>query len=297
MEKDSKDLFNSTIFLIVKFKGYLVRKLARNLISIAIPCLLFSAIHELTEFNFASSFSLPGLLGAALGVLLVFRTNTAYDRWWEARKVLGSMVNICRHFALHIHMQIEESENKKRLFLMLKAFPFVLKEHLRKGVIFEELTFLPDDILEQLKQWQHRPNGLVRMMLQVIEHEYERGNLSDFQRIKFMEYTDNLLVVLGKCERIHNTPIPIAHAYLLKIYIWIYAMIMPIGFIDQLGWWTFVPVLIIYYVAMSLVIIAEEIEDPFGHDPNDLPTDKMAHMIKGNIEEIQYKQPDYQVVV
>lgn len=278
---------SSSIFAIFMFKGYLVKRLSKDLLSVAIPSIILCALHQFTTIDINVSFSLPGLMGAALGVLLVFRTNTAYDRWWEARKVWGALVNTSRSFAQFTGTLPLEAESKDRLFKLIQAFPYALKEHLRSGLIYEEVSFLAKEDYEELKDWKHHPNAIANMMLRHIKQNYNRQIITDYQFVKFNDYTDLLTDILGKCERIKKTPIPIAHAFLLKIYVWIYALIMPIGFIETLGWWTVFAVAIIYYVAMSLVTIAEEIEEPFGHDPNDLPLDGMSQTIQENVKEIQ----------
>ncbi|OHX68420.1 bestrophin family protein [Flammeovirga pacifica] len=281
-----KNFAQSTFFLIFSYKGYLVKRLAVDLLWIAIPTTILCAIHELGHVDIETNFTLPGLMGAILGILLVFRNNTAYDRWWEARKVLGGLVNTSRNYALQVKQLLPDSKEKTELFGLISAFPFVLKEHLRSGVIYQELDFLDEEIIKELKNWDHVPNAVNQLIQVRLKSVYDRGEITDFQLLKLIENSDELIDIMGKCERIHKTPMPQSHTYLLRAYIYIYAIIMPLGLIENLEWWTIPAVIIIYYVAMSIVTISEEIEDPFGLDPNDLPVDNIANNIYKNIQEI-----------
>lgn len=292
MPKNNK-FTNSTFFMIFSYKGYLIRKLIKDLIWIAIPTTILCAIHEFNHFDIGMNFSLPGLMGAILGILLVFRNNTAYDRWWEARKVLGGLVNTSRNHALQIQSMLSESDEKKDLFNLISSFPFVLKEHLREGVVFSEIEFVGEKLLSDIKKWNHIPNAINSYIQEKLKIALNRGDITDFQFLKLIENSDEFIDIMGKCERIKNTPMPESHTFLLRAYIWIYAIIIPFGLIDTLGWWTILAVIIVYYVAMSIVTISEEIEEPFGTDPNDLPTDKIAQNIYNNIQEIQNKSTDY----
>ncbi|PWJ44517.1 bestrophin family protein [Sediminitomix flava] len=285
--KNRPSFLDSTIFTILRFKGYLIRRLLSSLIAVIIPTALLCLIYELGFLNLEfTSFTLPGLMGAALGLLLVFRTNTAYDRWWEARKNLGGLVNTSRNFAFQVVNLIKNQEERIYLVKLIAAYPFLLKEHLRDRKNLSEVSFLDEQEIKLIDAWAHKPNSAIQLMLRTINKAYTRNEITDFQQLKLIENTDELIDIIGKCERIKNTPIPSAHNYLLKIYIWIYAMVIPFGFISSLGWWTILAVTSIYYVAMSLVTIAEEIEEPFGEDPNDLPVDKIAQNICKNVFEI-----------
>ncbi|KXX72241.1 bestrophin family protein [Flammeovirga sp. SJP92] len=284
---------NTTLYGIFNYKGYLLKQLALDLIWITIPTTILCAIHEFKHFDIGMNFSLPGLMGAILGILLVFRNNTAYDRWWEARKVLGGLVNTSRNYALQVHSMLSDSDEKKDLMKLIASFPYVLKEHLRDGVVFSEIEFVGEKLLNELKRWDHVPNAVNSYIQEKLKIALNRGDITDFQFLKLIENSDELIDIMGKCERIKNTPMPESHTFLLRLYIWVYAIIIPFGLIDTLGWWTILAVVMVYYVAMSIVTISEEIEEPFGTDPNDLPTDKIAQNIYNNIQEIQFKSTEY----
>jgi putative membrane protein len=283
--KEKKDSF-TRFLLVFKFKGYLIKRLFPNILWVMLPTAILCIVHSFWKIETSANLSLPSLLGAILGILLVFRNNTAYERWWEARKELGALVNTSRNFALQVTHLLPHDRFTGRLIKLIAAFPYALKEHLRGKVKIEEISFLSNEILERLKTWNHQPNGLTNEMTIIIKEKYNKNQITDFQLIKLLGEIEKLIDILGKCERIRRTPMPQAHTYLLKMFIVIYAIIAPFGLIETLGWWSLMAVAAMYYVAMSIVIIAEEIEDPFGTDENDLPVDAIAKNIHLNVKEI-----------
>lgn len=279
-------IHQAPIFLLFKFKGYLVSRMWKQLLEVSALTLGLWFIKYFDYYHFEGNLAVPGLMGAALGILLVFRNNTAYERWWEARKVLGALVNTSRNIALQVNHLIGSTDEKKELMTLTVAFCYALKEHLRTGVNFDEIQFLKEEDIKRLHEFNHVPNGIADQMLRVIKSAKDKGDLSDYQMIQLIKDVDDLIIILGKCERIHNTPIPAAHNYLLRLYIMVYTIAMPFGFIGTMGIWAIPAVVFIYYLAMGIVTIAEEIEDPFGLDPNDLPVDKIVGNIHKNVKEI-----------
>ena len=246
-------------------------------------------LHKLKpEYKLDISASLPGYMGAALGLLLVFRNNTAYDKWWEARKEMGALVNTCRNLGITINGILPpENKDKNDIAKLTVGFVYALKEHLRSGVNMKELV----DILDpkdyaQVEKASHKPNVIVNLMMGKIEHLYIQKYITDIQQSILIGQINHLIDILGKCERIRNTPIPMAYGFLLKFFIIIYVTVLPLGMWEDLGFYSIPMVIMLYYILMSIVLTAEEIEEPFGKDVNDLPMEQMATNIRSNIEEI-----------
>ena len=166
-------LFKSSLFILFRFKGYLVQRLYKDLIAVAVPATVICIIHYAMIHYFdyknglgTENFALPGLMGAALGILLVFRNNTAYDRWWEGRKVLGALVNTSRNFALQASGILPNNKELGDTMRLIAAFPFTLKEHLRQGVILEEIDFIDEECFEKVKRFKHKPNAIVAQIVE-----------------------------------------------------------------------------------------------------------------------------------
>jgi putative membrane protein len=231
---------------------------------------------------------LHNLLGFALSLLLVFRTNTAYDRWWEGRKLWGSLVNSSRNLAIKLQACLAPTDDENRDFFK-KYIPFyakVLQEHLQQ----ESTRFALDEEehpeFRSIDRNKHVPNQVARLLSDRIVLLYKQGQLSGEQLLFINAELTNFTDICGACERIKNTPIPYSYSAFIKKFFFIYIMTLPFGYIFTLGYWVVPVVAIVFYVLASLELIAEEIEDPFGKDSNDLPMDKLADNIRKHVAEI-----------
>lgn len=225
------------------------------------------------------------LVGFVISLLLVFRTNTAYDRWWEGRKKWGALVNDTRTLAVKLSTLVEDQETRNFFARMIPNFAFAMKEHLRGGVIFEQLELTADEraILERK---EHVPNAIVQMLYARIEGLIRDGKMSRETSIVLDANLNVLLDHLGACERIKNTPIPYSYMIFLKKFIVIYVGTLPLAFVSVFGYYSALISTFVFYVLVSMEVLAEEIEDPFGNDDNDLPTDGLSAKIRANVHEI-----------
>jgi ion channel-forming bestrophin family protein len=217
----------------------------------------------------------------------VFRTNTAYDRWWEGRKLWGGLVNSTRNFALKLnaYMSLEDHENRDWFAKMIPNFVYAMKESLRNGVQFNELEPVSETFSEDLKKYKHKPNRIAGMLYEKTNELYKKGAITGDQLINLDKELKDFIDVIGACERIKNTPIPYSYMMYVKKFIFIYIITLPFAFVTQSGYITVLIVVLITFVLMSVELIAEEIEDPFGRDLNDLPTDELSGKIKDNVRE------------
>jgi ion channel-forming bestrophin family protein len=227
------------------------------------------------------------LLGFAISMLLVFRTNTAYDRWWEGRKLWGSLVNNTRNFALKLN-SILSNDKSNRLFFrqLLGNFPMALQRHLQLEKIRLELDDEPHPEIPDFDSNKHLPLQIANTIIAKIYQLNKSGIITDSQLITLNAEHSSLMDICGACERIKNTPIPYSYSAFIKKFIFIYVLTLPLGFVFQLGYIAVPVVMFIFYVLASLEVIAEEIEEPFGKDSNDLPMDRLSKTIKKNVVEI-----------
>lgn len=228
------------------------------------------------------------LLGVVLGLILVFRNNTSYERWWEGRKLWGALLNDSRNLALKIHASLPEDQENIRIFFArhIANFAYALKGHLRGKVNPNELEPVTDVFARELAHVRHIPNKIAGEMYVCCNQLYREQVLSGEQLIILDQEIKSLTDITGACERIKNTPIPYAYSLFMKKFIFLYIMTMPLGFIPSFGYWTVAVVVWVFYVLVSIELIAEEIENPFGIDANDLPLDEIALRIRQNVREI-----------
>ncbi|MEN2416123.1 bestrophin family protein [Flavobacterium mesophilum] len=224
-----------------------------------------------------------GILGFVISLLLVFRTNTAYDRWWEARKLWGALVNNSRNFAIKLSAILKDENDRKFFRKFIPAYASILHKHLNNSETAQQLF---DDVELELDLHKHKPNQVKQMMYHKISALYDSKKITGDHLIilnaELVAFTD----ICGACERIKNTPIPYSYSAFIKKFIFIYIMTLPFGYSLSLGYYTAPVVVFVFYVLASLELIAEEIEDPFGDDENDLPIKKISENIKRHVEEL-----------
>ncbi len=229
------------------------------------------------------------MLSFVISMLLVFRTNTAYDRWWEGRKMWGALVNNSRNLAIKMAAILPKEAKEQRVFFrkMIPAYAYALKNHLSHESTRLELFDDEDDHLrQQISHEKHVPNQVAVLMMQRVNKLYEEGMIKGEQLIILNNELQSFSDICGACERIKNTPIPFSYSAFLKKFIFFYVITLPFGYVFSLGYLVIPVVCFIFYVLASLELIAEEIEEPFGGDANDLPTEKIARAIHNNIYEI-----------
>jgi putative membrane protein len=223
-----------------------------------------------------------------LSIFLAFRTNTAYDRWWEARKQWGALVNNARNLSIYVDSMWPEEDHNIRRFMAkhISNFCLALAEHLRDGVKLDKLVYVKEEELAYYETKNHVPNFIALRIYQRIAEAHRNGDINEGDYINIKAQHQSLLDILGACERIKKTPIPFSYSVYLKLFITAYAVLMPIGLIQVFGWLTVPLVMIIFFALVGIELMGEEIEDPFGLDCNDLPTGDIAHTIKRNVFEI-----------
>jgi len=243
---------------------------------------------EYTGFDPKLHSSVFSLLGVILSILLVFRTNTAYDRWWEGRKQWGALVNNCRNLSVMLHGTLPKEDDESRSYFAknIANFCIALKDHLREGTEVDNLVLLSDEEKNELVPKAHKPNHISFWIYNRLQKTYKSGvfDAADFINIKPQH--QSLLDILGACERILKTPIPYSYAVYIKVFITAYGLMLPFGLYDDFGLYSVPLVMFIFFAMLGLELMAEEIEEPFGTDCNDLSTADMAHNIKNNVFEI-----------
>jgi putative membrane protein len=223
------------------------------------------------------------MLGFVISLLLAYRTNTAYDRWWEGRKIWGGLVNSSRNLAIKL-ASILTSESDLAFFRkMIPGYASILHKHLNDSDTAKQLF---DDVDLEIDHHKHRPNQVAKMLFQKVNDLYVSKKITGDQLIILNNELQSFTDICGACERIKNTPIPYSYSAFIKKFIFIYVLTLPFAYVFILGYFVIPVVVFIFYVLASLELIAEEIEDPFGADANDLPTKKIAENIKRHVEEL-----------
>ncbi|WP_257666488.1 bestrophin family protein [Parapedobacter tibetensis] len=231
---------------------------------------------------------LHNLLGFVMSILLVFRTNTAYDRWWEARKQWGALTNASRNLAIKINAFLAPNDTAGRSFYLktIPMFAHTLFEHLRSNKTLFMLDEKAHPEFEQLDNRKHGPNQVASLMYNRMNRLYKEGHITGDQLIVINNELLALTDICGACERIKNTPIPWSYSSFIKKFIIVYVTTLPLGYVFSMGYFVIAAVPFVFYVMASLELIAESIEEPFGEDPDDLPIAKISENIEKHVQEI-----------
>lgn len=276
-------------FIFHVHKSDTIRKLWPLMLSVALLSAGIAYVElnylKLSESSSVKNISMMhNLLGFVLSMLLVFRTNTSYDRWWEGRKLLGALTNVSRNFSMKIKALKLKDDDLKFFEYGIPKYAFALKEHLR-----EKQYFGKNSLLIEVTAGKHIPNQIASSLMDRLYSLAADGTISQEQLIILTKDINQLTEICGGCERIKRTPIPYSYSAFIKKFITIYVITLPIGWVFNLGYYVIPVVPFILYVLASLELIAEEIENPFGQDDNDLPVDEICNNIEKHVEEILAK--------
>jgi ion channel-forming bestrophin family protein len=281
-----RDIWNLTT-------SWTIQKILRGVLLIGVIATLICLVLYYLNVDPRLHSGIFSLLGIVLSILLVFRTNTAYDRWWEGRKQWGSLVNNSRSFAIMLHAILPKEDKQSRFFFSkhIANFSLALNEHLRQGVKISDMIHLTQEEKAQLESKQHKPNQIAFWIFEKIQVVYRAGAITDADMINLKPQHHALVDILGACERIKKTPIPFSYAVYIKVFISLYAIMLPFGLFEDFGFYTIPLTMFIFFAMLGLELMAQEIEDPFGLDCNDLPTGDIANTIKKNVFEILEQEP------
>lgn len=261
-----------------------------------IPMMLFIGLYaaaiaylELEYWQLSDSSHVKNLslihttVGFVLSLLLAYRTNTAYDRWWEGRRMWGSLVNNSRNLAIKLSAFLQDESDQRFFREVIPTYAAVLSRHLANEEVGQSLF---EGLDLDIDHHKHTPNQVAKQLFHKANALYKTGVISGEQMLLINAELLSFSEICGACERIKNTPIPYSYSAFIKKFIFFYIMTLPFGFVFSLGYFVIPVVVFIFYVLASLELIAEEIEDPFGNDVNDLPTQKLAANIKRHVEEL-----------
>ena len=227
-----------------------------------------------------------------LGLLLVFRTNTSYERFWDGRKSLGMLVvnirNLARFIRLSVPEKNEEDRAKKAAILkLLAAFAVATKLQLRNEPVNEELKALLS------KKQAVEISNAKRISLQIalwigeyLQQQLKLGIIDSSQRVEMNNMLNNMVEGLSSYKRISQTPLPIAYRIYLKRLILIYCLGLPFNLIQKMGWWAIPVVAIVSFILLGLEEVGKELENPFRYGVNNLPVNDLCNKIVNDVENI-----------
>lgn len=229
------------------------------------------------------------LFGFVLALFLGFRNNASYERFWEGRKLWGALLNVARSLtrqAITLGNPVDQTKTFEFVQL-LTAFIYALKHQLRHTDPNPDLQKrLNEKQLKTITDAKYKPTVILNFLGEWVQNEKKENRIDSIQQARFDENLDKLADIVGGCERIQSTPIPYSYSVLLHRTVYLYCFLLPFALVDSLGWFTPFIVVFIAYTFVAFEAIADEIEEPFGTEANDLALTNMCLMIETTVFEL-----------
>jgi putative membrane protein len=226
---------------------------------------------------------LDAALSFAMALIIAFRVNRAYERWWEARTLWGTLVNVSRNLAIKTReLHQPDSEECQSIRNLVVAFCFGLKDHLRGDADLKKLPEFETDKATPV----HIPSYIVRKLYRRFHQWTTDGNLSDVQLLVLDSETRQLMDVCGGCEKIKTTLMSVSWRFFTWQCIAVYLLVLPWGLVDDFGPWTIPLVVLVAYFVMAGEVIAHYVEEPFGVHEDHLDLESICKGIDRSVSEI-----------
>jgi len=228
--------------------------------------------------------------GTVIGLLLAFRTNSAYSRWWEARIIWGSIVNDSRTWVRQLKSFVishEETQSwiRKLAFRQI-AWNYALSGHLRNGDPKKEIAnFLDKKDLEQIETKTNIPNALLYLQAYAIKEAFQNAWITDYQFVEMDKTLTRLTDAMGKCERIKNTVFPSSYSYMVDLLIYLFIVFLPFGLVEVIGYVLIPTTISLAFSFLIIERIAIYMQDPFENRDSDTPMTALSRTIEINIRE------------
>lgn len=254
-------------------------------------CFLEEYVEKFFHLRLALSLSPYELVGAALGLLLVLRTNSGYERWWEARKLWGGIVNQSRNLAIiSLSYGPADVHWRKKMLSWACAFPHVTRISLRGEESYSELShLLGEKEAAKVQSAEHKPSAVAVAIANLLREACEKHDMDRFVFLQIDRERAELINHVGACERILNTPLALAYSIKIRRFIAIFLISLPFALIHSLSYVWLVPLvtMLVAYPLLSLDQLGVELQNPFSKmNLSHLPLDEICQAIEGNLEGI-----------
>jgi putative membrane protein len=268
-------------------RGSMVREISGRVAACAVWAVVVVAAHHLIKAMEIQP-TTHMLVGVALGLLLVFRTNASYDRYWEGRRQWGSIINETRNLGRASRAFLGgEHELLEEIVLWTIAFPYAAMNSLRGAAGLGAIARrLPAAEVEAVLSSGNVPLAVAAQISERLVRARDRGILSDYVTLMLDQNVQLLIDYLGACERIYKTPLPFVYVVHLRRALVLYCFTLPFALVDPYGWWAIPATLLVAYTFFGIEEIGVEIENPFGLDANDLPLERFCETIERDLLEL-----------
>jgi putative membrane protein len=272
---------------------YVVGKIKNELFLVAAYAILIAAFHHFfPHLRISIPIAVPSILATIISLLLAFRSNQAYDRWWEARGIWGAIVNesrsLTRQLITFLDNGNEDADHFKNRFVKRQiAWCYSLSQSLRgQNSYIRSVDFLVDEEVKFTRRFTNMPNALLKLHGLDTQLAYKNGWLNDYQQVEIDRTLTRLCDAMGKCERIKNTIFPATYSLYIHFCLYLFISLLPFGLIEYFGIFE-VPLIIAIAAAFLLVEkMAIHLQDPFENKPSDTPTTAISQTIERDLKQM-----------
>ena len=233
------------------------------------------------------------LLGSALVVLISFRNSSAYNRWWEARTLWGAMVNNSRSFARQVLTLLDDTPGevnpvKSTLLRRHVAYVNCLAAHLKGQACPEEVrAFIPAEEFARSGATNNFANDILTGSATLLAREYQAGRLDSIRLARLESTLVDLSNAQGGMERIANTPLPYPYVYFPRLFISLFCLIVPVGLVESLGWFTPLASTVVGFMLLAIERIGTDLQSPFNASEHQIQMESICETIEKNLQSMQ----------
>ena len=275
--------------------GYIFGKIKYEVLFVAIYGITIEVIYQNFHVtNISIPMTVHTVLGTIISLLLAFRSNQAYDRWWEARIIWGSIVNDSRTLARQILALIDEPFEpdsiqpfKNRMIKRQIAWCYALGNSLRGNDPLTSINKLvSEEDYEYVKEYDNKHVGLLQLHARDLKNALKQGWVNPYQQIEIDNTLTRLCDAMGKCERIKNTVFPSTYSLYIHLALHFFIILLPFGLIELFGF-LMVPVLVVITACFFLIEkMAIHLQDPFENKPTDTPVLTISRNIERDLKQM-----------
>lgn len=276
----------------VALQGSIIPRVLPLVLSFGVLSAVVTGVATFAEWAFDRSIQLDlspfEFAGAVLGVLLVFRTNAGYERWWEARKLWGGFVDRSRNLIVSAMVYGPRDRGwRDRFTRLLACYPHVVRHTLRGEALSEDVVRLVGaETTEQIARAPHMPGCVALQLGELLREACERWGMDRFAFLQLDRERALLIDNYGGCERILNTPVPRAYSIKIRHFLMLYLLSLPLTLLHRFDSLWMIPVMtmLVAYPLLSLDELGVELENPFAQkNLSHLPLDGISATIERNV--------------
>lgn len=278
--------------------GYVLGKIKKQLALVILYATAFAILHHYNNgFSVEIPIAVPTIVGTIISLLLAFKSNQAYDRWWEARIVWGGIVNDSRTLVRQLiayyndlDWSVEAAEFKERFARRQAAWCYSLSQSLRgKDPVKPIESLLDPEEIRFIKNHKNVPNAILMLHATDLKKANKEGRLGTYKQVEIDNTLTRLCDGMGKCERIKNTVFPVTYSMYTRFTLWVFIILLPFSVASTVGWLQ-VPVVATISAAFFLIEkMAIHLQDPFESRPTDTPMVTISNTIETNLMQMVHE--------